>query len=561
MSANATATQRRPDRRQLWQQLPEKTYDLLIVGGGVNGAGVARDAAQRGLSVALLEKGDFGSGTSFRSSKLIHGGLRYLETYQFGLVRESTAERAVQMRVAPHLARPMPFMFPVYKKDPHGLLFMDMGLWLYDALGLFRTPRLHRAYREQGVLKREPALRSKGLIGGLHYFDCATDDGRLTLENVLDAISLGAHAVNYVSVDELIRSADGRFVGAVVTDRIDGSRAEVRANMVCCTAGPWIDAFVAQATGRTSRLLHPTRGSHLVFSRRDVPVENAVVLLAVEDQRPLFAIPWKDHTYVGTTDVEHDGGPDAVFPSRDEVRYILETINRYFPAITVDQSSVRGSWAGLRPLLEDPEAQSTAKISREHELIGGEDGLLILAGGKLTTYRLMAKETVDRVLQLLTETGRVPADLQACRTKQRPLPGGVGLPEKGGTKARVADLCERHHLSLRKADHLLSVYGGRAGQVLQGADNAARQAIVEGLDHIWAEVDFAVRAEMAVTLLDVLVRRTLIGLKEARASLQVASAVADRMARRLGWNDARIARELQSYRAWIRNTLQCVEAE
>lgn len=539
--------------------LSEREFDLLVIGGGINGAGVARDGAQRGLSVALVDKGDFGSGTSFRSSKLIHGGLRYLETYQFGLVRESTAERAVQMRLAPHLARPMPFMFPVYKQDSHGLLFMDMGLWLYDALALFRTPRLHRAHREKGVLKREPGLRADGLVGGLHYFDCATDDGRLTLENVLDSISLGSVAVNYASAEELIRSKDGRFVGAAVSDRLTGASVEVRAKMICCTAGPWIDEVLARAAGRRSALLRPTRGSHLVFPRKSLPVENAVVMLAPADERPLFAIPWKDHTYVGTTDVDHDGGADDVFPTESEVTYILDTIRRYFPDASADWSEVRGTWAGLRPLVREEGVKSASKVSREHELIGGEDGLLILAGGKLTTYRLMAKETVDRALKHMEKEGLVAEDIRKCRTKHRPLPGGVGLPEKGGAKTRVADISERFGVSLALADHLSETFGGRAGLVLRETGEEDRKPVLKGLAHIWAEVDFAVRNEMAARLEDVMIRRTLVGLKEARASLRVAGEVAARMASLLGWDDDRVDREMESYRSWVAKSLACIE--
>ena len=550
----------RPHRDELWHRLQQERFDVVIIGGGINGAGIARDAALRGLKVALLEKGDFGSGTSFRSSKLIHGGLRYLETYEFGLVRESTAERAVQMELAPHLARPVPFMFPVYKGDPHGLLFMDMGLWLYDMLALFRVPKVHRAMRERGVLSREPSLRSQGLIGGLHYYDCSTDDGRLTLENILDAISLGAVCLNYAPVEKILRDSKGAIKGVGVGDTATGGRsAEVHAPLVISTLGSWTDTALKGMGERREKMVRATRGTHLVVPRDRIPVANAVAMLSPRDQRPLFVIPWGEHTYVGTTDVDHEEGPDEVFASRDEVDYILEATNHYFPKQNVDRGDITGIWSGLRPLVHQPGVESTSKVSREHEIRDSEVGLLILIGGKLTTYRLMAKETVDRALEVLERLDELPEKVGASKTKHRPLPGGVGL-DRMGAKTRVADISERFGISLKLADHLLHTYGRRAGLVLRGASETDRELVDRELEFIWAEVDFAVHKEMALDLRDVMVRRTLLALKEAHRSLVSAPEVAKRMGRLLNWDRREEARQVEVYTRWLKRSMEAVDA-
>ncbi len=545
-------------RAELWSRLDDESFDVLVIGGGINGAGIARDAALRGLKTALVEKGDFGSGTSFRSSKLIHGGLRYLETYQFGLVRESTAERAVQMRMAPHLARPLPFMFPVYKEDPHGLLFMDMGLWLYDALALFRVPKIHRAMRENGVLAREPELKKEGLVGGLHYYDCSTDDGRLTLENILDAISLGAVCVNHASVDSLIKSTDGkRIIGAGVTDGVSGKSVEVRARMVIVATGAWTDSFLSLAGENRPPLVRATRGSHVVVPRAKLPVKNAVAMLSPADNRPLFVIPWGDHTYVGTTDVEHSEGPDCVFIHRDEVDYIMEAIKRYFPGLDISENDVTGTWSGLRPLVDEPDVATSSKISREHEIIGGEDGLLILVGGKLTTYRLMARQTLDRALHILSAGPDSLESVRKCATKNRPLPGGVGL-SRGQLDVMRTEVSDKHAVSGETAEHLLSVYGSRVDAVLSECGKDDIRPLCPGLHHVRAEVDFAVRYEMAATLEDVMIRRTLIGLKEAENSLKIAGSVAAGMAEILNWDEAEKDRQIAAYRKWVENSLEAL---
>jgi len=547
--ATAHETSRR-SRAEHWDALSSDAFDLLIVGGGINGAGLARDAVLRGLKVALVDRGDFAESTSSRSSKLVHGGLRYLETYEFGLVRESTAERAVQMKLAPHLVEPIPFWFPIYRKHKHGVFFMDLGLWLYDTLALFRVPKVHRAYEPQFVEAKIPDLRRDGLTGALWYFDCATDDARLTLENVLDAADLGAVTLNHAEAVDLLRSGD-RVEGAVILDRLSDQTVEVRAKVVVSTLGPFTDGFF-EKTGLIGsdgpirrRLLRPTRGSHCVFPSDRLPVPGAVVMLSPRDDRPVFAIPWGDRTYVGTTEMDHDGPMDQVFCTSEEVEYLFEALSFYFPELGLRAADVVGTWSGLRPLVDEPEVASASKVSREHEVLDVAPGLIALFGGKLTTYRLMVAQVMDRVGEVL---GR---DLGPCPTRHRLLPGAVGFCEPEALARRIeADKGAKSDV----ARHLVSVYGSLATEV------AARSVERIGTTRpvAWGQVDYAVEAEMAQTLEDVLIRRTSFGLKDARTSLEVAGGVADRMASLLDWDETRRREELASYRSWVEQSLRCL---
>ncbi|MCD6496841.1 MAG: glycerol-3-phosphate dehydrogenase/oxidase [Deltaproteobacteria bacterium] len=537
-------------RAEHWDALTSGTFDLLIIGGGINGAGLARDAVLRGLKVALVDRGDFAEGTSSRSSKLIHGGLRYLETYEFGLVRESTAERAVQMKLAPHLVKPIPFWFPIYRQHKHGVFFMDLGLWLYDILALFRVPKVHRAYASQFVETKIPDLRRDGLTGALWYFDCATDDARLTLENVLDAADLGAVTLNHAEAVDLLRSGD-RVEGAVIQDKLSDRTVEVRAKVVVSTLGPFTDAFFEKAglTGSNGpvrqRLLRPTRGSHLVFSSEHLPVPGAVVMLSPRDDRPVFAIPWGDRTYVGTTDVDHEGPFDQVFCTSDEVEYLVETLSFYFPELDLSPADVVGIWSGLRPLVDEPDVESASRVSREHEILDVAPGLIALFGGKLTTYRLMVSQVMDRVSHVL---GR---DLGRCPTRHRLLPGAIGFADPKAAADRIG---ENRGAASDVARHLVSVYGSRADQVAtRGAER-----IAPGRPVAWGQVDYAVETEMAQTIEDVLIRRTSFGLKDVRTSLEVAESIADRMGALLGWDEARRHDEVAAYRGWVEQSLRCL---
>jgi glycerol-3-phosphate dehydrogenase len=340
-------------RREKLRRLATDDLDLLVIGGGINGAGIAREAALRGLRTALVDKGDFASGTSSRSSKLIHGGLRYLEQGDVRLVLEASLERDLLRRVlAPHLVRPLPFFFPVYQGGPVSLWKLRGGLLAYDVLAGFRNIARHRIVRGAAAVDLEPKIRRDGLVGGALYYDCATDDARLVLETILAAEDAGASCLNYVAV-ERFEKREARIVGAWLRDREPAAEGPVlvRARSVVNATGPWLDGIRELDDPGAARLLRPTKGVHVVVERERVGNRHAVVLNAVADRRVLFVIPWGDRALVGTTDTDHPGDPDHVTIESEDVDYLLETVNAHFPEARLGPSDVVAAFAGLRPLV------------------------------------------------------------------------------------------------------------------------------------------------------------------------------------------------------------------
>ena len=541
-------------RRELFSRLQARTFDLLVIGGGVTGAGIARDAALRGLSVALVEKGDLARGTSSASSKLIHGGLRYLEQKQLGLVMEGTRERALLMRMAPHLARPMPFLFPVYESSRVGMTLVSVGMWAYDVLAMFRNFRRHRMLTRTRALRLEPALLGRGLKGAALYYDCMTNDARLTLETTLDAETHGAVIATYAEALELTCDEAGRTTGARLRGALPGEASgegaapvEVRARVTAVAAGPWTDAILGGKLGR--RLLRPTKGSHIVLDRDQLPVDHAVVLTGPRDGRVMFAIPWGRRTIVGTTDTDEDEAPDSVEATRADVEYLLEAARAYFPSLRATADDVISTWSGLRPLMADDESASASDVSREHEIINIDPGLLAIVGGKLTTYRLMAEQVVDRALKKLG-TGR---GLDPCRTKEVPLPGARDPEALGELEQYARTLAREFALDDDVASHLAQTYGLRAPQVLAaGKDAGVRPGRLDpDLPYLVDEVVFAARHELAERLDDVLRRRTLIFLQSRDQGLSCSEEAAEIMAAILGWDAARTEQEVERYRQLV----------
>ncbi|MFH2005774.1 MAG: glycerol-3-phosphate dehydrogenase/oxidase [bacterium] len=546
-------------RADRFEQLAEGIFDVLILGGGINGTAAARDAALRGLRVALVEKRDWASGTSSRSAKLVHGGLRYLATFQLGLVRESTAERAVQMKVAPHLVKPLEFLLPVYADHKHGLWFMNLGLWLYDTLALFRVPKRHRMYRGKRTLSLQPNLRKEGLKGALTFCDTATDDARLTLENALDAEALGAVTLNYARVTGLLRGDDGRVTGAEVTDELTGRCVSVHARVTLNTTGPWTDRLLA-LTGDHEPLLRPTKGAHLVLRAERLPVQYAVGMIHPQDSRPLFVIPWGTHVYVGTTDFDTAADPDEIYCGQDDRDNILEAINHYFPEAEITPKDIVGTWCGLRPLVAPASAMSASKVSREEVVQEAPPGLITMAGGKLTTYRLMAQRLVDRAVTTLRRSGELPAKVQRCQTRNRPLPGAVGLRGRNDLDAIASRLTAREQLTPAVATHLAHTYGARAQAVVECAQDADDLLpLCPPLPYVWAEVDFSVQQEQSCTLEDFFARRTQLSLRDPEGCLDVAGEVATRMGHLLRWDDEQTRAAVEAFLAEVRRTLQCRE--
>jgi glycerol-3-phosphate dehydrogenase len=510
--------------------------DLLVVGGGITGAGIARDAALRGFRTALVERGDFGSGTSSRSSRLIHGGLRYLELGDLRLVFEASRERRTLLRIAPHLVWPRSFLFPVHRGSRVPRWKLAAGLLAYDALALFRNVRTHRWLGKRGMQRAEPGLRKRGLLGGARYWDAQCDDARLTLANVRSAYRAGALTANHATALRF-EVADGRVRGAHVRDALDGTSYLVRALTVVNATGPWSD--LVRADGR--RLLQPTKGAHVAVARDRLGNREAVTILSPLDGRVMFVLPWGELSYVGTTDTPHHGPPDDVRVTGEDVVYLLRSANAIFPEARLQPSDVVSTWAALRPLLHAADTAQPGEITREHQIDEAENGLISIVGGKLTTYRTMAAQVVDLVARRLHEIDGRPV-APAAPTDREPLPGG----ETTNLDTVRAELEQDTPHDL--AQYLVRVYGTEAPAVARLArdDDLGRQ-VVPGHPLLRAQLIHAVRREMAMTLCDLLVRRSHVFYEVAGQGVAQASAVVDLVGPELGWDAARKATELAAY--------------
>jgi glycerol-3-phosphate dehydrogenase len=398
-------------------KLTGKTFDLLIIGGGILGAGIARDAAMRGLSVALIDKGDFASGTSSRSSKLIHGGFRYLEQFEFALVAESCRERRVLQQIAPQRVKPIPFLLPVYSGDPRPLWKMRLGMTLYDLLALYRNTARHRTLSAEAAIEAEPSLNPRGLRGAILYYDCQEDDARFCVDNILHAVELGAVCVNYCEAAGFM--SNGKRVAAVrARDILTGDVFDVSARVIVNAAGPWVDEVLRLSNdGKATSSLSPTKGAHLLLPR--VTRTHAFCFQARRDGRIMFVLPWNDCSIVGTTDTDFAGDPGHAHAEPADVDYLLEHLNQLIPNAGVGRADVITTFAGVRALLNS-DADNPSARSREHRISRSGENLITVAGGKYTTYRLIARQVVDRVYDALGR--RSPP----CRT------GEIGLPPYQG---------------------------------------------------------------------------------------------------------------------------------
>jgi len=515
--------------------------DVLIIGGGITGAGIARDAALRGFRTALVDKADFGAGTSSHSSRLIHGGIRYLEQGAFHLVFEASHERRVLLTIAPHLVRPLAFLFPLYRGGRLPAWKVRAGMWLYDLLSSFRNVRWHRWLRAKQVRRVEPGLRDRGLIGAALYYDAQTDDARLVIATVRSAMRAGALAANYVETTALLKP-DGRVRGAVVRDVLTGQTATIRANVVVNATGPWSDQLRRLDDPQAAPILRLTKGAHVTVPRRRLANEHAVTLLSPVDGRVMFVLPWGDLSYIGTTDTDADASPDGLRVTAADVTYLLRSANAAFPHAHLAPNDVVSAWVGLRPLLRADHADPS-QVSREHKVFASEQGLITIAGGKLTTYRVMARDVVDRVAARLHELDGRPLPPRA-QTDKLPLPGGEAAElDVLGEAARARGASEA------TARHLVASYGSEAAAVLNLVDRDRRlgDAIIAGRPEIWAEIAYAVERELAVRVQDVLVRRLHLFYEVPDHAQSAVAKVAARMKQLLGWDDVREAEELRDY--------------
>jgi len=517
-----------------------EAYDLVIIGGGINGAGIARDAASRGINVLLLEMNDFASGTTSWSSRLIHGGLRYLEHGELSLVYESLQERARLLRTARHLVHRIRINVPIYTGGKRGMLLLRIGMLAYDLMSFGKPLGRHRMLDRRQFLANEPGVAEDGLRGGAQYFDAqVTFPERLVIENLAAARAYGADVLNYSRVTGI--DVDGAKVRGVRYTDEQGGEHEVAARVVVNAAGPWVDHVLGTVNRPMPGLVGGTKGSHIVVGPFDGAPKDAFYVEAYIDTRPFFIIPWNGQYLIGTTDHRYRGDPSDATPSEAEIDYLLAETNRVFPRANLTRRDIHFAYAGVRPLPRQGKKAEGA-ITRRHIIRNHQRnalGLLSVIGGKLTTYWSLAEQVTDRVVKMLGVRAK------ACVTRQMFLPGALG------TTAAEQMLAELGTVSEQGADRLLEVYGGRTRRILELAweEPHLDRTLDPARTVLASEVAFAVRHEFARHLTDIVHRRTMLGLSPDLGE-SVAEAVADVAAGELGWDAATRARELEALRAW-----------
>jgi glycerol-3-phosphate dehydrogenase len=537
-------------------RMKDERFDVLVIGGGVTGAGVAVDAAARGYRVALVEKTDFASGTSSKSTKLVHGGIRYLPNFDFALVREALTERGILLKNAPFLVEPIGFVLPLYKGDRHpvgipfstpggiGLRFvLGMGLWLYDLLAGRRNVKRHRHINREEVLHLAPTLVQEGLKEGFIYYDAQTNDTRLTMALIRTAAQQGAVIANYIEVVSFVME-QGTVTGAVVRDTLGNHEFTVQARHIVNATGIFSEE-VESLTGKEPQVsVEPSKGVHLVLSREQLKLDDfAVVLPETDDRRILFIVPWGSRAIFGTTDT---GSGDLNHPlaTNQDISYLLEHLNRYL-SINLTPDDIVSTYAGYRPLVRPGRGttHSSAKLSRTHAVLQSPSGLVTVVGGKMTTYRRMAQDTVDL---LSRRDGYVPLH----PTEHLLLYGSAGWP---GVQQELHAKGTRLGLSEKTITHLAKSYGAETEQVLKLIvdDASLAQLLIDDLPYIRAEVVHACRAEMAMTPYDVLARRTRITLEDYQRGMSVVETVARLMAKELGWSSGQQQTMIDAFRAAI----------
>jgi glycerol-3-phosphate dehydrogenase len=549
------------DRQVALDRLSAEEFDVLVIGGGVTGCGVALDASSRGLRTALVEAQDFAAGTSSKSSKLVHGGLRYLQQHDYLLVYEALHERQRLIRNAPHLVHPLPFLIPLFGKN--GVVSKSVAkaysvaLWLYDVTGGLRIGKRHKRIDREETLRHFPVLKTKSLVASFLYWDAQADDARLTLALARSAAERGAVLANYAPV-ETITETGGRVDGVVLRD---GRR--VRAKHVVNAAGVW-SAVVAGLTSEdgldaTGISIRPAKGIHVTVPASRLPCDYASVLVVPGDKRSIFVVPWAADepgglgepgrfTYLGTTDTDYAGPLDDPQCTADDIDYVLRAVNAWTSA-DLTPADVTGTWAGLRPLISDASSARTADLSRRHKVIVSDNGLITVTGGKLTTYRKMAADTVNLIVGRATDPNRSARRRRLARPSPTARLTLIGGDDRGRPSSRVIEAGRSLGLSQAVIAHLAGRHGSRAGDLIALCEHRPDLAdpLVVGLPYIRAEVVYAARCEMAITVSDVLSRRTRALILDREAAAAAAPDVAALMAAELGWLPEEQAAQLQRF--------------
>ena len=550
------------DRATALRRLADTHFDVLVIGGGVVGTGTAVDAASRGLRTALVERDDFASGTSSKSSKLVHGGLRYLQQGDVRLVYEALAERQRLRKNAPHLVKVLPFLLPVFGKGgviPKKLSrALGSAMWMYDVTGGARIGRLHKRISADEARAHMPTLPADKLASSYLYYDAQADDARLTLTLARTAaIDFGAAVVNGARVVEILKGADGMAIGARVEAADDQGtviQIDVHADAVVNAAGVWSDDIRSFDEGTHPNSIRPAKGIHITVPWSKVRNDIAVVVPVRKDKRSIFVVPWGEFTYIGTTDTDYDGPIDDPQCTPEDIAYLLGAMN---DAMTVEltEADILGTWAGLRPLVRDAGSERTADLSRRHRVSPSTSGVVTVTGGKLTTYREMAADTIDLVLEQVLGAKAVERVAKHSRTRRLPLRGAEGYTEV------LAAADNTPGVPATLVDHLANRYGGEARALLAMIERDADLAepLVPGLPYVRAEAVYAVRYEMARSVDDILSRRTRARLLGRDASAAAAPAVAALVAADLGWDAAEQDRQVKAFRALVDEERQAAD--
>ncbi len=527
------------NRKTIIEKLKSESFDLVIVGGGINGAGVARDAASRGMKVALVEAADFASGTSSRSSKLIHGGIRYLENMEFGLVFEALSERRILFDIAPHLVHPLKFVLPVYQDFRVGMFKMSLGMWLYDALSQFEAPEMHQRWDKEHAMQEMPILAEPGLKGAFAYYDAYMDDDRLVLETFRSAHRAGAYSVNYVKAGAL-QLNEGKVSGLEVEDQYSKEKFVIKAQHVISSVGPWTDLIGHQWFAKWKDIMRPSKGIHLTLSKQRLPIRDAVVMVSDDEKRIVFAIPRHEMVIIGTTDTDFKGDPATVHTDRQDVEYLLKIVSEYFPGAKIEEKDILSSYAGVRPLVNDGSA-TESKTSREHVIFSDPQGITFVAGGKYTTYRNMAEQTVRHALQFFSFEQQHKFKDSHTKVELNPLVTHATLQK---AEAQIDAWSRQYDLPSAFVEKLVQRHGMEALEILK---NGADLMLSKDSEHRYWQLEavHAIEHTMCTKLTDFVLRRTPLFLARADHGHPILHALKPIFQFKLGLSDAQLQQDLQ----------------
>ncbi|HUT80431.1 MAG TPA: glycerol-3-phosphate dehydrogenase/oxidase [Candidatus Bathyarchaeia archaeon] len=534
-------------RKNKLAKLKEDEFDILIVGAGITGAGIAWDAALRGLKVAIIDKKDFGAGTSSGSSKLVHAGIRYLAYGEFSLVKHASRERMWMFKSCPHQAEPIPFLIPIYKKGKNTLAKMLFAGTLYDILAKFKNTENYRFYSKKKTLELVPNIKSDVLKRSMYYWDGVMDDARVTLETILSAQNNGALVLNHVKAIEFILDQDSELgeltKGVKAEDIITEEKFSIKAKLVINSTGPWTDIMLNQFKA-SKKLLRTTKGIHIITKR--IVKNNVVVVITADDERGMFVIPFRrKYSLIGTTDTDFKENMDHVGITQEDIDYVISAVNNDFPN-SITRDDVISAYSGVRPMLISPKAKSETDTSRGFEIIKTRPNLLTVTGGKYTIFRYMAEKTVDEIVSVL----QLNKKEFRCKTEKTKLHGGNGISYiKEYLLKNVPALMKKYQLPIDIADHIIHTYGSAYTEILDiiNQDEKLNERIAENRPHILAEIIHAIDFEMCLSLSDFMLRRTQLQLLENQG-LDCINKIGDVMARKLGWNDKEKKKQLEEYK-------------